>query len=238
MRARKSSQGHGQGGTPKSSLYTGSQAPQARRQDWSLTRKMGACCGGLLQGCLQAWTQPHLPTARNSNKGAHGPTGDRTGGTELQSCVLSHRKPGATRPTASLALFSPLHTVNNTGLYTRCTQAPPVTHTILIHSSNLILYFFTPVSLARHSWKPMTTSYSQTHSQSPAACSLSAGCKTDVYWWSRKHCWKLDGVGTFTCVTTGWEAWEGSLTYIFWAETNWQKRKGNKKIKVLKTTWK
>lgn len=50
--------------------------------------------------------------------------------------------------TASLELSSPLPRVNSTGLYTRFTQVPPVKHTILIRSFNLILYLFLYASLS------------------------------------------------------------------------------------------
>lgn len=111
-RARKSSQGHGQGGISKSSLYTGSQAPQARWQDWSLTRKTGACCDGLFQECLQVWIQPHRPMAWNNK-------GDRVGWTELQSRVLSHCKPGSSRPDSlSGTVFSATHGEQHRLIYT------------------------------------------------------------------------------------------------------------------------
>lgn len=93
-------------------VYTGGQAPRARWQDWSLTGEVGACCGGLFQGCLQAWIQPHPPTAWNNNNGAHARqvTGRAGWNYRAVSWVTGH--PGPPDPTAPLVLFSPLHTVH------------------------------------------------------------------------------------------------------------------------------
>lgn len=232
MRARKSSQGHSQGSIPKSSLYTGSQAPQARWRDWPLTRKMGACCDGRFQECLQVWTQPHLPRRE---------TTQMTGWAEwnYRAVLWLTVSLGPPDQTASLVLFSPLHMVNSTGLYTRFTQVPPVKHTILIRSFNLILYLFLYACVSNKKFLEPNDYVLVPNTPPEPSCRLTerwlhdrcilteqeALLKTGR--WGNVHMWWQDG-----------RLERAPLTYIFWVQTNWQKGKGNKKFKVLKTTWK